>query len=133
MTNQPTPPTLTNTRRALDFVRSGDCAAPYCGDFGNLCAGCVERAERLERMLNEAEDRGREEAEARATSRRVGQPDKATVDALLDTLRAGIAVLGVDEATADARARNVCQALIGSFAIESLDEPTDPMRGRAAP
>jgi len=135
----------TNARRALDFVRSADCAAAYCGDFGNLCAGCVERAEKLERMLNEAEDRGLAAASA-TTPRGPFQMDATTRAALLDTLRESLMVPGPQvnemglEAAVDIKARNLVQIIDGHFSVELLpaddveapsEEPTEPLRGRA--
>lgn len=61
---------IDNSTRAHNFVAQHiNCGAGYCGKDDNLCAGCADATEHLERLLNEAEDRGGERATELLTPR----------------------------------------------------------------
>jgi len=138
----------TNASRALAyFVEHVLCLTPYCGDSEDICAECVARAEKLERLLDESEDRGMAAAQL-ATPRGPFQMDATTRAALLDTLRESLAVPGPEvgevglEAAVDIKARNLVQIIDGHFSVVLLpaddieapgEEPTEPLRGRAQP
>ncbi len=104
----------TNAQRAMTFMYEERCQ-------GNARAGFADSAQRLERMLNEAEDRG---------ARQPMPADADTVEALkrlvremLDPLRESmVPIPPAAGEILDARAAGLVQMLIGNFHMRLMNE-----------